>query len=92
MIRNKQKIFILSTVLALTFSACSSKSNIDENIPACGDGTDRGLSIAVDVSGKTINKVENGSVEPEIRLWHFPNGDKLACMVSGEATITEQVQ
>ncbi len=53
-------------------------------VPQCGTATDLGNSDAIDVTGKTIKKVLNGA---EVRIWHYPDGTKSACMITGEATV-----
>ena len=53
-------------------------------VPQCGTAADLGESNALDVTGETIKKVANGA---EVRIWHEPDGTKLACMITGEATI-----
>ena len=54
-------------------------------VPQCGTATDKGKSLAEDVTGKTIQKVDDGA---EVRIWHSPDATKLACMISGEAIIS----
>jgi len=53
-------------------------------VPQCGTAADLGNSNAIDVTGKTIKKVLNGA---EVRIWHAHDGTKLACMLTGEATV-----
>jgi len=53
-------------------------------IPQCGSTADLGKANTIDVTGKTIKKVVNGA---EVRIWHAPDGTKLACMLTGEATV-----
>lgn len=55
-------------------------------VPLCGTATDKGKSLAADVTGKTIQKVEDGA---EVRIWHSADATKLACMISGEAIIVD---
>ena len=57
---------------------------VETKVPQCGNSSDNGKALAEDVTGKTIQKVEDGA---KVRIWHTPEGTKLACMISGEALI-----
>ncbi len=83
------KQIAFTAVMGLFLSACGGSSSTtsfpDEvNVPQCGTATDKGKALATDVTGRTIEKVETGA---EVRIWHSPDGTKLACMISGEAII-----
>jgi len=85
------KQIAFTAVMGIFLSACgggSSSNNpppVDKiKVPQCGSEVDMGKSNAKDVTGKTIKKVGN---EAEVRIWHFQDGTKLACMISGEALI-----
>ena len=90
----KQMTFIAVTGLFL--SACGGGGGSDYNViippvadikvPQCGTAADMGKALAEDVTGKTIQKVEDGA---KVRIWHSPDATKLACMISGEALIIE---
>ena len=73
--------------MGLFLSACNSKSSNNPvaviKVPQCED---MDKAIAKDVTGKTIKKVGD---EAEVRIWHSPDGTKLACMISGEALIVD---
>ena len=80
----KQIAFIAVTGLFLT--ACGGGGGGSDNppaaevkvpVPQCGTDT-------VDVTGKTIKKVETGA---EVRILHSPDGTKLACMIKGQAEV-----
>lgn len=61
---------------------------VSENkVPECGNEEDLGKSVAEDVTGKTITKVSD---EADVRIWHSPDGTKLACMKTGEANIVDK--
>ncbi len=55
-------------------------------VPQCGTTIDMGKSNAIDVTGKTIEKIVSGA---KVRIWHAPDGTKTACMITGEARIIE---
>lgn len=86
----------LTVLMGLFLNACgggSSSSSSSTNyssatlkVPACGIADDLGKSVAEDVTGKTIKKIEDGA---EVRIWHSPDSTKLACMISGEAVIVD---
>lgn len=88
------KQIAFTAVMGLFLSACGGGSGgsnnppIDEiKIPSCGtDIDDKGKVVAKDVTGKTIKKVGDGA---EVRIWHFPDAMKRACMISGEAIIVD---
>lgn len=77
------------TIIALLLSACNVKDDplvVEVFVPQCGSGEDSGKTNAVAVNGKTIKKTEEGA---KVRIWHTSNGDKFACMISGEAKIID---
>ncbi len=85
----KQIAFTIATGFVL--SACGGSSSGDSTppptvvkVPQCGTATDMGKSNAIDVTGKTIEKIVSGA---KVRIWHAPDGTKSACMISGEATV-----
>lgn len=87
---NIKQIAFTATV-ALALSACGGSSGGTTvipvvSVPSCGDvsAVDMGKSVAIDVTGKTIKKAET---DAEVRIWHFPDATKLACMISGKAII-----
>jgi len=55
-------------------------------VPQCGTSEDLSKALAEDVTGKTIQKVDDGA---KVRIWHSPDATKLACMISGEALIID---
>lgn len=89
----KITIIMVLIITTLIFTGCSGKGgNGDINgtvgisVPSCGTGTDKGRSVAISVNDKTIQKTEDGA---QLRLWHYPNGDKFGCMITGEANLTD---
>jgi hypothetical protein len=82
----KQIIFISGIGFFLT--ACggggggggSTPPEADNSVPLCSSGK------TVDVTGRTIKKVEDGAV---VRISHTPDTKKLACMVSGKAEVID---
>ena len=85
------KLIAFTSVTALFLSACgggskSTSSFPDAKVPDCGTAADKGKSLAADVTAKTIEKVIEGA---QVRIWHSPDGTKLACMISGEANIVD---
>ena len=84
------KQIAFTTVMGLFLSACGGGGSTTPptvvEVPQCGTTTDLGMSNAIDVTGKTIKKVADGA---EVRIWHDPDGTKLACMITGEATIVD---
>jgi len=88
------KQIAFTAVMGLFLSACgggggggTSTPVVAENkVPQCGTSADLGKSVAEDVTGKTIQKVADGA---DVRIWHSPDGTKLACMISGEANIVD---
>ena len=83
---------IASTVTIVIFlSACGGSSNSNNSsdvkvvsVPQCGFAADFGKANAKDVTGKTIKKLGD---DAEVRIWHFPDSKKLACMIKGKAKI-----
>ncbi|MDM5264392.1 hypothetical protein PF327_09310 [Sulfurovum sp. XTW-4] len=88
------KHIALTVLMGLFLNACgggssSSSTNYSSatlKVPSCGITDDLGKSVAEDVTGKTIQKMEDGA---EVRIWHSPDSTKLACMISGEAVIVD---
>jgi len=88
------KLIAFATVAGLFLSACGGGGGSSSGggtppstavmVPSCGTAADQGLSVAKDVTGKTIKKVEVGA---EVRIWHSPDGKKSACMIKGQAEI-----
>ena len=89
------KQIAFTAVTGLFLSACGGGGGSDFTIdnpppvaevkvPQCGTAADKGKALAEDVTGKTIQKVDDGA---EVRIWHSPDATKLACMISGEALI-----
>jgi hypothetical protein len=79
------KLLAFATVIGLILSACGSNNKSSTTmIPECGTAADLGKSIARDVTGKTIKKVDIGA---EVRIWHSPDTKKSACMIKGQAEI-----
>lgn len=86
----------LTLFMGLFLNACgggggsnSSSTTTDAallKVPSCGIASDLGKSVAENVTGKTIQKIEDGA---EVRIWHTPDSTKLACMISGEAVIVD---
>jgi hypothetical protein len=82
----KQMIFISG--MGFFLSACGGGSGggggtppaTDNSVPLCSSGK------TVDVTGKTIKKVEEGAV---VRIVHSADTKKTACMVSGKAEVIE---
>lgn len=80
------KNIIFVTTMTLILNACGGgggNNSAAVHVPFCGIATDQGKSIAIDIRGKTINKLE---ADAEVRIWHSAN-EKVACMISGEAII-----
>ena len=86
------KQIAFTAVTGLFLSACGGGGSDftivspEVKVPQCGTAADKGKALATDVTGKTIQKVEDGA---EVRIWHSPDATKLACMVSGEALIVD---
>ena len=86
------KQIAFAAIMGLFLSACgggssSTTSFPDEvKVPECGNATDMGKAIAADITGKIIEKIEDGA---EVRIWHASDGTKLACMIIGEANILD---
>ena len=80
------KMIAFTVLTGLFLNACNSKSDstLIATLPLCGTATDNGRSNAIDVTGKTISKVDTAT---QVRIWHLPDATKLACVSSGEATI-----
>jgi len=88
------KQIAFTAVTGLFLSACGGGGGSDFTIvnpppvaevkvPQCGTEVP-GRALAADVTGKTIQKVDDGA---EVRIWHSPDATKVACMISGEALI-----
>jgi len=82
----KQIIFVAGAGFFLTACGGGSSNNTPAavKVPACGTEEDLGKSVARDVTGKTIKKVGIGA---KVRIWHSSDGNKSACMITGEAEI-----
>jgi len=88
------KLVAFTAVMGLFLSACGGGGGGDGSnplpvavkVPHCGTAADGGKAIAEDVTGKTIEKVGTGA---EVRIWHFPEGEKKACMIKGDALIVD---
>ncbi len=85
------KQIAFTAVMGLFLSACGGSSSstttistVETKVPSCGTAVDMGKAVAKDVTGKTIRKVGD---EAEVRIWHSPEREKLACIISGEAII-----
>jgi hypothetical protein len=81
----KQMIFILG--MGFFLSACgggggggSTPPAADNSVPLCSSGK------TVDVTGKTIKKVEEDAV---VRIEHSANTKKVACMLNGKAQVID---
>ena len=82
----RSKILILSTLAVIFFTACSDKNwGIDgHSIPKCS-GNDRDSSSAKLIpKGGRIIPTQDGT---KVRIWHFSNGDKMVCTLTGDAVI-----
>lgn len=95
--KNITTIILTLTIGIFFLGGCSGKSSstADNNetngttsvaMPSCGTGDDMGKSVAVSVNRKTIEKTED---DAEVRIWHYPDGKKSACMITGEATLVD---
>ena len=90
----KQIAFIAVTGLFLSACGGGSGSGVtivnppvaEVKVPPCGTAADFGKALAEDVTGKTIQKLDDGA---KVRIWHSPDATKLACMISGEALIID---
>jgi len=92
----KNIITIILTLVTAIFllSGCSGRSSSTDNndtngtagitMPSCGTGDDMGKSVAIAVNGKTIEKTQE---DAEVRIWHYPDGNKFGCMITGEAIL-----
>ncbi len=83
------KQLAFAAVMGLFLSACGGSGGGSNNpsavkVPECGTTADSGKSAAKDVTGKTIKKVGIGA---EVRIWHYPDSKKSACMIKGQAEI-----
>ena len=87
--RNLKRI-AFTAIAGLFLTACgggggsSSSGTVTVFVPSCGTAADLGKSVAVDVTGKTIQKTVLGS---EVRIWHSSDARKKACMIKGQAEI-----
>ena len=97
----KNRLFLVSvlTFLMVTFNSCGSSEDtnwgIDHekpnqettssiSIPSCnGDKTT--TTNAIKVYEK--QEIKQLSSNTKIRIWHYQNGDKLVCTISGKAVI-----
>ena len=78
------KNIVFVTTVTLILSACDGgggNNSAAASLPSCGTATDQGKSVAIDVTGRTIQK---SSSDAEVRIWHSAN-TKVACMIIGEA-------
>jgi len=88
------KKFTIMTIMSITtvlmVSGCSGKGRFSDTnvtiVPSCGTESDKGKSVAISLNNKTIEKTEDGS---EVRIWHYPSGEKLGCMITGEANLLD---
>ena len=82
------KLIAFTTISGLFLTACGGGGSSSAGgstpppstavmVPSCG-------TSVVDVTGKTIKKIENGA---EVRIVHTPDAKKTACMIKGEAEI-----
>ena len=79
------KQMILTAGMGFFLTACgggggggSTPPAADNSVPQCSSNK------TVEVTGKTIKKVENGAI---VRIIHTADAKKVACMVSGKAEI-----
>lgn len=94
--KNIATIIVTLTIGSFLIGGCSGKGSISDNndsngtdttittMPSCGSDTDLGKSVAVSINGKTIQKIQD---DAEVRIWHYPNGEKLGCIIIGEASL-----
>lgn len=93
----KQRVLIgYLTVCASAFilSACGAGDEewgVDNGsfLPTCSsDPTDASVSITVPDNTKIVALVDGTTM----RVWHYDNGDKQVCVITGEAAISGEVQ
>jgi hypothetical protein len=87
----------LSTIIVLSFNSCGSTEDtnwgIDHEIetskqlPVC-NGDKNSTTNAMKVYEN--QEIENLSDDTYIRIWHYQNGDKLVCTVTGKAVIKDE--
>ena len=82
---------IAMTVIALFMTACGGGSSttwgIDNSdfLPTCAvDVNDTSSAIFVP-GGTAVKSLTTGTT---LRVWHYSNGDKLVCVITGSAIIT----
>ena len=86
----KKTVIILSSIaLVLGLTGCGSGSTewgIDQSsIPQCNqDINDSSVAISVPAGTPVVAVAPN----TQLRIWHYSNGDKLMCVVSGEAVMS----
>ena len=85
------KIIVLSVGILFILNSCGEsgdKWGIDHqastNIPLCDGDKDTTTNAIRVYKNQEIQKLNEHTT---IRLWHYQNGDKLVCVVAGEAVI-----
>jgi len=76
------KQMILTAGMGFFLTACGGGGggSTDNSVPQCSSNK------TVEVTGKTIKKVENGAI---VRIIHTADAKKVACMVSGNAKVVD---
>lgn len=81
------KQIAFAAVMGLFLNACGGGgSSSNSSFPPASVSVPQCENATADVTGKTIQKVEDGA---EVRISHSSDGTKLACMITGEANIVD---
>jgi len=83
----KLRLLVLLTSAVMFFTACSDKGNwgIDSQaLPECVGGDRDSQSAKLIQKGSKIVPTQEGT---SLRIWHYSNGDKKACVLSGSAIV-----
>jgi hypothetical protein len=80
------KILTFLTLAVIFFTACSDKNwGIDgASIPKCSSNDADSSSAKLIPKGSRIIPTQDGTT---LRIWHFSNGDKMVCTLTGNAVI-----
>jgi hypothetical protein len=95
MMKSNFVVFIILTFSMVVFNSCGvsedTKWGIDhettQQIPRCSEDKNS-TKNAIPVYEK--QEIEQLSSDTVIRIWHYQNGDKLVCTVSGKAIVNDK--